>query len=197
MNSNQENRQGRETDAESFAKEEADRERSIRNRRLMVRGAAAAVPAILSLRSGAALARSSNLVSTVADLPETGGTGGVYHCLDTESVEPVGANLYDLGTQGDAHFTNIRADRRYFDEQGTQVSPAEMCQRGGDYRTESSAEDTSFEEKAEAEPDFLRQSFIPMANGEGETVAVAQGGLVSATAFASIAARTGIRITEI
>src|SRR5690606_14887248 len=88
-----------------------DQRRKVLTRRLVVRGAAAAVPTILTLRSGAALARSSNLVSTSTDLSDP--EGDLFHCLDSSSVEQVGANRYDLGEPPEANVTAIRGDRAY------------------------------------------------------------------------------------
>jgi hypothetical protein len=166
---------------------------SVPSRRRVVRGAAAVVPAILTLHSGAALARSSNLISTVADVPDD---TDIFHCLDTNSVDHVGGSVYDLGESGEATVTNIPADRTYYDAAHNPVSPAEMCQTGGEFYTDTSAAEATLEGKAPAEPDFLRQSFIPMAD-PGDAVSVPQGGLVSATAFASIVSRASINFRNI
>ena len=178
---------------------EVDQRRKVLTRRLVMRGAAAAVPSILTLRSGAALARSSNLISTAADLSEPGGTDGqFFHCLDASSVEQVGVNRYDLGEPPQADVTAISADKAYYDSaeaNANQVTPAEMCQNGGTYYVK--ADGSSIEGKAPATPDFLRQSFIPMQENGAEPVQVAQGGLISATAFTSILSRANINIREI
>ena len=67
------------------------------SRRALLSGASrAAVPAIVTLYSGAALARSSaNLISADGT---PGAEGGKYRCLDTQSVEPTNKpGVYDLG----------------------------------------------------------------------------------------------------
>jgi hypothetical protein len=192
MNSQENNSNSRHAGSEASSSYQPQKVNRVINRRQMVRGAAAAVPAILSLRSGAALARSSNLISTVTDVPD--GEQGVYHCLDTSSATQVGNNVYDLGEGGD--FVNIPGDKTFYDEAGNAVSPADMCQTGGTYYAEAAEAGQTLEGKGPTQPDFVRQSFIPTAAGS-EPINVPQGGLVSATAFASILGRANINIRNI
>lgn len=102
-------------------------------RRMLVRGAAAALPTILTLRSGAALARSSNMMG-VAD--GSSADGGVYRCVDELSVTRRGSQL-DLNEPPSADVTVIRADGVYFKKDGTgPVTGPEMCQTGGTFLNE-------------------------------------------------------------
>jgi hypothetical protein len=190
----QENSRG--TTAQQNDSEAISKSQRLRSRRLIVRGVAAAVPTILSLHSGTALARSSNLIRTAMDLPETldSAKGKVYTCLDEKSVESLGDNLYDLGEPANARFTSIRADHNYYDGNGNKVTPDFMCKNGGTYYTD--APGTRIDGKAPAQADLHGQSFIPTAD-RGERVKVAQGGLVSATALTSIMSRANITISEI
>jgi hypothetical protein len=106
------------------------------SRRSLLSGACkVAGPAIVTLYSGAALARSSNLISTKAT---QGAEQYKYRCLDTSSVhDKVGANLYDLGPDPMGRVTRISSTKQYFasDYAGrrttTQVSASKMCADGG------------------------------------------------------------------
>ena len=124
------------------------------SRRALLKRGAISMPAILTLQSGAALARSSNMISASA----TGTTDNIGRtlCLDTNSVYPVAnsADLYDLGTPAEAT-VNIISDRDYylFPESGskkkkknkkkkskkkkmskaTRVTAGNMCEDGGTY----------------------------------------------------------------
>jgi hypothetical protein len=147
------------------------------SRRALLRGAMGAVPTVLTLHSGAALARSSNLVGVG---PETGPEGGQYRCLDTETVYKTdNPNVYDLGDPPMAHVTTIRSDLQYQRLQpaggshvlrpGETVSQATMCREGGT---------------------FYRNSGYTSGN-----VSVKRGVLVSATALASFSG--SIRYTDV
>ncbi len=147
------------------------------SRRALLRGAMVAVPTVLTLNSGAALARSSNLVGVG---PEAGPEGGQYRCLDTETVyQTSNPNVYDLGDPPMAHVTTIRSDVRYQRlkaagnsgvlKPGDGVSQATMCREGGT---------------------FYRNSGHTSGN-----VQVKRGVLVSATALASFSG--SIRYTDV
>ena len=101
------------------------------SRRALIRGGAAAMPVILTLQSGAALARSSNLIGAASD--GTTDALGRKLCLDTNSVIPVGGNSgkYDLGEPPYAQVTAIN-DRDYYHNPnfGPDLSEARMCQTG-------------------------------------------------------------------
>jgi len=104
------------------------------SRRAVLRGGVTAMPAILTLQSGAALARSSNLIS--ASAPGTTDSLGRTICLDTNSVYPVGtySDVYDLGEPPRAE-VNIISDRVYYlekDLSSEKVSHSAMCE-GGTY----------------------------------------------------------------
>ena len=93
------------------------------------------MPAILTLHSGTALARSSNLIS--ASAPGTRDGLGRTLCLDTSSVEPVGdsANVFDCGDPPSAT-VNIIQERDYFrskDKSGGDISEDEVCSGGTVY----------------------------------------------------------------
>lgn len=102
------------------------------SRRALLRGAA---PAIVTLYSGAALAKSSNLV-TADSTP--GPEGYKYRCLDTQGLAVYG-NKYDLGQPALGHVTRIQSQKQYFKPSSTggpssqMVAGPQMCATGGDY----------------------------------------------------------------
>lgn len=140
-------------------------------RRAMLRGTATAMPVVLTLQSGAALARSSNLIS--ASHPQTRDRWGRALCLDTNSVYPVGrsGNLYDLGEPASADVGAIwgREYRVEPKRRSRRIDASEMCLRGkpGYYKTRR--------------------------NGRWRKVET-KGMIVSATALRSFAGR--VRITD-
>ena len=79
-------------------------------RRAILKRGVVAMPAILTLQSGAALARSSNLIS--ASHPRTTDRRGRTLCIDSRSVYPAGgrrgARVYDLGNPPHAVVNVIR-----------------------------------------------------------------------------------------
>jgi len=105
------------------------------SRRSLLKGSVKAMPIVLTLHSGAALARSSNLISgtVTPHMDEHRRTA----CLDTSSVDPAGSpDLYDLGERPHArvHMINDRDHR--IDKNngsGTSISEAQMCENGGTY----------------------------------------------------------------
>ena len=146
-------------------------------RRALLRGAMATVPTVMTLHSGAALARSSNLVGVG---PTAGSEGGKFRCMDTETVYKTdNPNVYDLGDPPMAHVTTIRDNvkfRRvervghsYIYRPGAEVSPADMCREGG--------------------------AFFRIDGWNSRQVAVKRGVLVSATALASFSG--SIRYTDV
>lgn len=136
-------------------------------RRTLLSGACkVAGPAIVTLYSGAALARSSNLISTRSS---HGAEQNKYRCLDTGSVDDkVGTNLYDLGPDPMGRVTRITSTKQYYasDYRGnrtnTQVDASKMCSDGG-Y--------------------FFRKD----GSNSYTKVRVYKGGMVSATALSSFA----------
>lgn len=102
------------------------------SRRAVLRGGITAMPAILTLQSGAALARSSNLIS--AATPDSRDRLGRTLCLDTNSVYPAGhsSTVFDLGEPPSAR-VNIITDRDYHVEKNSssaQISEGKMCEGG-------------------------------------------------------------------
>lgn len=166
-------------------------------RRRMIRGATAVVPTILTLHSGAALARTSNLISRAPGAPVD--SAGNNMCLNEASVAEVmeGGQRYDLGDPVAAEVTNIpTTDGRIFyenpDLSGSPLSGQEMCEKGGTFYYEAAGASPA-DLGAEARADLIRQSFIPEAvDLEAKAAAgveVPRGGLVSATALASFAGK--------
>jgi hypothetical protein len=104
------------------------------SRRAILRGTG---PAIVTLYSGAALAKSSNLIGTS---PNIAAENSKYRCLDTASVYPTSnPNQYDLGQTPMAHVTQIRTTKQYYpttnnySPSGPQVTPKQMCSTGGKF----------------------------------------------------------------
>ena len=133
-------------------------------RRALLKGSVAAVPTILTLQSGAAYARSSNVIS--ASHVATTDRFGRTLCLDPESVDAVGGtrNLYDLNDPPSASITAIhdRDHRRAPNRSADQVRESTMCTEGGVY-------------------------YHKPWGGRWQEVHVKQGVLVSATALTSFA----------
>jgi hypothetical protein len=84
------------------------------SRRAMLRGTAAAMPIALTLQSGAALARSSNLISGAADAAED--ADGNKYCLDASSViSGDSPHHYDMGEPSSAEVTVLPKRVYYLD----------------------------------------------------------------------------------
>ena len=100
------------------------------SRRALIRGGAAAMPVILTLQSGAALARSSNLIGPA---PPPTDLDGPTLCLDANSVIPLSGQgaKYDLGEPPYARVTAIE-QRDYYrnPNSGPDLSEARMCRTG-------------------------------------------------------------------
>lgn len=150
-------------------------------RRALLRGAAAAVPTILTLNSGAALARSSNVISLTHESPPKGNS---YLCLEKGSVRRIGHNRYDLGEPPQADVTAI-PQRKYYRTKDTDygISPDEMCEHGGEfyYRVGGSP----------------HANDVPGTDSGWRRVSLRRGGLVSATAIGSFAKYPGVRINSL
>lgn len=105
------------------------------SRRSMLKGTLTAMPAVLTLHSGAALARSSNMVS--ATRHKTPDKFGRTLCLDKKSVMPArghrSRNLYDMGEPAYARVTAINErEYRYAPDHGsTAYDETALCERGG------------------------------------------------------------------
>ncbi len=106
------------------------------SRRSLLKGGISAMPAVLTLQSGAALARSSNLIS-VSRRGDHKDHWGRTLCLDTKSVYPVDGSRrqYDLGHPAYGRVAAIR-DREYYGLTPNgirEVDESMMCRRGGVY----------------------------------------------------------------
>jgi hypothetical protein len=151
------------------------------SRRALLRGASvAALPTILTLKSGAALAQSSNLIGTVRTASQATGDGGRVQCLDMASAEGGTPSKLDLGQDPMLHVQYI-GKRQYYrpawnGKMGDTSKPVAidtMCKEGGVY--------WYF--------DHGWKSTTPGYNSRG----VEAGFLVSATALASFASDIKIK----
>lgn len=100
-------------------------------RRALLRGGVAAMPAILTLQSGAALARSSNLISAA---PGSRNGDGNALCVDTSTLEQLTSGKYDFDDPGHAT-VNVLPDEDYYPtntgRSGDAWSADEFCETGG------------------------------------------------------------------
>ena len=122
------------TESRKQSVERADQPVSL-GRRALLRGGAKAMPAILTLQSGAALAASSNLISA-APVGTRDGLGRAL-CLDKTSVDPVpgSTTLFDLGNPARGNMTAITA-RNYKAAKNNgapDVTEDEICMNAGTY----------------------------------------------------------------
>ena len=100
-------------------------------RRALLRRGVVAMPAILTLQSGAALARSSNLIG--ASPPGTTDSLGRTLCLDTNSVVPAFGDKYDMGDNPPYAKINIITPRDYHVDANmgsATISEDVLCQSG-------------------------------------------------------------------
>ena len=115
--------------------ETADRRRAGISRRDLLKRGVVSMPAILTLHSGAALARSSNLIAAAP--PETTDSLGRTLCLDTTSVYPAHdyKDIYDMDDPPQA-VVNIISRREYHMDKNRGspvVSQASVCEGGTVY----------------------------------------------------------------
>jgi hypothetical protein len=115
----------------------ANKPTAVSRRALLTSASKAAVPAIVTLYGGAALAKSSNLIS--AD-PTPSPDANKYRCLDTSSVYATSSpNTYDLGSPAMGHVTQINSQSQYVtigsNGQPTNIAVTgdKMCATGGNY----------------------------------------------------------------
>ena len=118
----------------AFQMKEANQGQRKISRRAVLKGGAAAMPVVLTLQSGSALARSSNLISEAP--PGTTDLSGNTLCLDTRTAYSVGdSTKFDLGEP--AHgVVNVIPQQAFYTEPnrgGDLVRPGTMCRRGGTY----------------------------------------------------------------
>lgn len=115
--------------APGVGEERTDGPAGLISRRTLLRGATATVPTILTLTSGAALARSSNLIGTIQQ------ANGDVLCLDPRSTNgPTrrNPNVYDLGSPPYAEVTRIPQANQYRAKDTHEaMTPAEVCRHRG------------------------------------------------------------------
>lgn len=179
-------------------------------RRLVLRGAAAAVPAILTLHSGSAVAaRSSFLIGRGDGAPVN--EQGKHLCLDLSGSNEVAPNVYDLGDNPAPQVTTIDSKAEYYREANTgqRVYADEICRSGEVYYkkiADGNAGSRRTEAGKPANPDAASvvrkssssgsgQDWLPDAgNGGFQQVQVqGRGMLVSATALRSFANHIVVR----
>jgi hypothetical protein len=143
----------------------------VRNRRALLKSAMVTMPMILTLQSGAALARSSNIISA-SEPANALDLEGRMLCLDLRSADKVQTQgkWADMG-DSDPVITAIPQGTYYVAEGGEETSRAMMCREG--------------------DVGFWTQ---PVAGVWEPTDTVPKGILVSAIALSSFAVS---RITEI
>ena len=149
------------------------------SRRMVLRGATAAVPTILTLQSGAALAASSHYLATIQDANAARDSQGYVKCIDTASAvqETSTPRRLDLGPNPDLHMQHI-TPREYFYPKttgsgGDKDRPATMeavCNQGGEFWFKDS--NGGWQQLVSTQPAGQQQ--------------VAAGFLVSSTASASV-----------
>ena len=102
---------------------------SLLSRRTVLRGATATVPTILTLASGSALARSSNLIGTIKN------SQGDVLCLDPRSTNGAtynNPNVYDLGSPAYGEVTRIPTAHKYRNKGNKKdLTPPEVCKLNG------------------------------------------------------------------
>jgi len=106
-----------------------------KGRRSMIKGAVGTLPMILTLQSGAALARSSNLIIAASPASAKDAYGRTL-CMDESSVYPAAeAGMYDLGepASGTVMAINDRKHMSWDGRRASYISEDEMCERGGTY----------------------------------------------------------------
>lgn len=154
----------------------------------MLKGTVTAMPVLLTLQSGAAMARSSNLISAAS--PGTTDRHGRTLCLDLDTVYPADSSghVYDVGEPAWGKVTAIN-DRVYHHfpwRHSRNVSEVEMCERGGTYfyrdRRGSMLAAPENDEGGQEEAGPFAQY---LSSHRWKSVEVRQGVIVSATALTS------------
>jgi hypothetical protein len=157
------------------------------SRRALLRGASAALPTVLTLQSGAALAQSSNLIGTVKHASKAIGEGGRVQCLDMASAVDGTPTKLDLGDRPVLHVQYI-TQRQYYrpDKSGNAGDPSkpvtieQMCKEGGVYW---------YKDGTDRYGKIRWKATLPGYYNKG----VARGFLVSATALSSFASAIKVK----
>ena len=140
------------------------------DRRRLLKVAAATAPVIATLPTGAALARSSNLIGPTSG-PDKDLLGRTL-CLDASSGTTLEGGVIDLGTPPSGYITAI-TERDYVEEpkgSAAAITEREMCTRGGEF-------------------------YYKTSGGWEPLPRISRGIVVSATAASSLAG--AIKITEV
>ena len=157
------------------------------SRRALLRGAVTAMPVVLTLQSGAALARSSNLISASHYSSED--RRGRTLCLDTDSVNPVGGSdhTFDLGEE---QICRTGRPGFYRGEYGWEEY------RGGD-QEDYDYDELGGDDDGDGQEFVLRWDQVRDARyrRRWRHVRVRRGVLVSATALSSFAG--SVRVTDL
>ena len=142
----------------------------------MLKGSAAAMPTVLTLQSGAAYARTSNLLS-VSQVPYRDGRGRLL-CLDLNSVNMVerGGNVADLGLNPSARVVAI-SERDY------RVAPDPLAGRISEERACLEGRTVYYVESGVSSNELVQD----VGEGDWLQARVPRGAFVSATALASFA----------
>jgi hypothetical protein len=143
----------------------------VNTRRALLKSAVTTLPMVMTLQSGAALARSSNIISATSDLGAKDALGNTQ-CLDTMFATQIDANTVDLGNAIDLNITLIPERDYKRSPQGSAVdaTEGEICNEIG--------------------------SFYHQDSGWQE-IRVQSGMLVSSTALNSFVGRTRFNVTQL
>jgi hypothetical protein len=111
----------------------------VNTRRALLKGAVTTLPMVLTLQSGAALARSSNIISATSDLGAKDALGNTQ-CLDTTFATQIDANTVDLGNAVDLNITLIPERDYKRSPQGSAVNATEgeVCNEAGPFYHQAS-----------------------------------------------------------
>jgi hypothetical protein len=173
--------------------------RTALSRRELLKRTGTAMPAVLTLHSGAALARSSNMISGSNSVD----IDGNYRCLDTQYLTPVGEtpNHFDFGDPPAVADVTVIPDRFYY----TAPDPANQAKAvgkgtGAITPNNSWKKFTGGRAQVQKVLDSERISVAEMCEQGGtfyyeqggvwQTMEVPRGMLVSSTALSSFAENT-------
>ena len=161
----------------------------------MLKGTVKVMPAIVTLQSGAALARSSNMISASSS-PSTDRMGRTL-CLDANSVQPARGtrHMYDLGepARGTVYAINERDYRAMPRTDAPKISEARACleDRTVYYLDERNSWLTEWQSSDSDDDHGDGLNFVYKRNWK--RARVPRGMLVSATALSSFAGNIIVR----